>query len=129
MRVIKKGIGRTVVLIGSFAIKFPSFRNGVLHFVYGMLANLLEGERWGLSKSKYLAPVYITGPFGLFSINKRYKSLLARRLTSKELERLPFINFDNNGNNAAMDNGQIVLIDYGNPGMYLDILSVKEFTE
>lgn len=113
------GVNRTVIFIGSYAIKFPSFRNGIKYFVYGMLANMLEYEKWNLSKSPYLMPVYYRFPFGLFTVNKRYYNVLDRLLTKEELDKLPLINFDNNGNNAAIDNGQIIIIDYGNPGCYL----------
>lgn len=50
---------------------------------------------------------------------KRYDVPLGRRLTEVELQEIPFCEFDNNGQNAALDdNGRIVLIDYGNIDFY-----------
>lgn len=125
---VRTGANRTVLLIGAWAIKVPSFRNGVTYFVTGMLANLLERDRWRLSHHPNLAPVYLSLPFGLLNVCKRYRHIPARLLTKVELAQLPLIGFDNNGHNAAWEGGRIVAIDYGNADTYLDLSGEQQPT-
>lgn len=113
MRTVR-GMTRTVVLVGNWAIKFPSLRNGQLLFIYGMLGNLREHGHWSLYHHPNLAPVYHCGPLGLFLIMKRYRNVVTRRLLQNEIARLPFKGIDNNGTNIALDDGKFVLFDYGN---------------
>jgi len=97
----------------------PSFRNGSRYFVTGMLGNILECEHWKVTHHSNLAPVYHCGIIGLWLVMKRYKTILDRLLTNEELSQFPFLNIDNNGENIAIDDGILVLIDYGNVGWYL----------
>lgn len=131
---IKSGVSRIVLLIGRYAIKIPRCNRGDDFFVLGMQGNILERERWRASKRDYpnghpaLAPIYFCFPFGLLLIMKRYRMMLDRPLTREEIAALPFINVDNNGNNAALDEqGRIVIIDYGNCDMHY--VSTQTFTE
>lgn len=117
---IGRGISRTAFLVGNYAVKVPSFRHGVLYFVFGLLGNLLEYSHWQRSRHPNLAPVYWCAPFGLLLVMRRYRHLLDRLLTEEEKKQLPFINIDDNGRNVAIDtSGRLILFDYGNPGMYL----------
>lgn len=118
---IKQGVNRTVLLVGPVAIKFPSWRNGARYFVSGQLGNILEAEHWRMSQHPNLAQVYHRGPLGLWLVMKRYRFVLCRRLTERELETLPFINIDNNGHNVAVEESRLILLDYGNSDWYLDI--------
>lgn len=86
----------------------------------GMLANLLEDERWRLSHHRLLMRVYFCFPFGLFTINRAYKQF-DRTLTREEIDLLPIINVDNNGKNIGISEHGFVLLDYGNPDAYLVI--------
>lgn len=106
------------MLAGSYAFKVPSFRHGTLYFVMGMLGNLLERDIWRRSHHPMLAPLYVSAPFGLLNVYRRYRTLLRRTLTKAELATLPFINFDNNGHNIALEDGRLVVIDYGNLDAY-----------
>lgn len=108
------GVTRTVYAVGSVVIKVPRLRHGPRYFLYGMLSNLLEHNRWHLTRHPNLAPVYHCGPFGLWLVMKRYRRLLRRRLTACEREALPFTGIDDNGHNVAVDDGRLVLVDYGN---------------
>lgn len=116
---IALGVSRTALLIGPYAIKVPSFRNGARYFVLGMLGNILERDHWRMSHHPQLAPVYGRGPLGLWVVMKRYHCILDRLLTPEEQASFPFLGIDNNGANVAVDNGELVLIDYGNTGWYL----------
>lgn len=116
---INKGMGRIVISIGKYAIKFPSFHNGQQLFVMGMIGNLNESERWQNYAHPQLAQVYHCGPLGLWLVMKRYHNIVNRRLSKEERRDLPFIGIDDNGANIATDNGKLVLIDYGNADWYL----------
>lgn len=117
---ISHGVSRVVIGIGNIVIKLPSLLHGQQFFVHGMLGNLLEHEHWAVAHHPQLAPVYHCGPFGLWLVMRRYRQLLTRPLTREEMEAMPFIGIDNNGHNAAMEDGRIVLIDYGNLSWYYD---------
>lgn len=119
MRMITSGMSRTVFIIGNYAIKFPSMKNGQSFFVTGMLGNILEKEKWDRSKHPSLMQVYFCFPFGLFTINRAYKKILGRRLTEKELGIFPILNIDNTANNIAIEDNNLVLLDYGNCDAYL----------
>lgn len=86
-----------------------------------MYGNILEVDHWRKSRHPNLAPVYVVGPFGLWLVMKRYRTLVRRRLTAEEVDALPFIGLDNNGANVAWDNGRFVVIDYGESDWMLDL--------
>lgn len=112
---LRRGMSRTVLLIGPWAVKIPSARHGARLFVLGLLGNLNEAERWRLSHHPQLAPVVLCGPLGLWLVMRRYRQVLRRRLTPAERATLPFLGLDNNGANVARAAGRLVLVDYGNP--------------
>lgn len=123
----RRGVSRTVLLIGPWAVKLPSFRHGPVYFVYGLLGNLLEAERWALSRHKRLAPVLWCAPLGALLVMRRARGPVVGRLLSKaELAQFPFTDatggsgVDNNGHNVTVEPcGGLLLVDYGDPGMYL----------
>jgi hypothetical protein len=118
---IARGVNRFVVGFGNIVIKLPSLRYGSRYFVQGMLSNLLEHNHWHICKHPQLAPVYHCGPLGLWLIMRRYRHVLSRRLTEQERRTLPFIGIDDNGTNVAVDNGRLVLVDYGNVDWFYDV--------
>lgn len=115
---IKKGMNRVVLLIGRYAIKFPRYIDHQ-SFVRGILSNILESVRWKRSHHPALMPVLFTFPFGLLSIQERCDYILPRKLTQEEIDILPFVTVDNNGNNAGIHKGRIVVFDYGSHDMKL----------
>lgn len=116
---ICRGMSRTVLLLGSVAIKVPSLRNGPIFWLYGALGNALESERWQQTRHPSLGYVYWCAPFGLFLIMKRYQ-MLDRLLTRQEVH----LEIDNNGCNVGVEDGRPVLIDYGNPSWYVIVEGV-----
>jgi len=112
---IARGLTLTVLLIGSYAIKFPTLRS-MEYFLCGCLGNVLEYRRWHESNGDLrLAKVYYCAPLGLFAVQQRYSHYLHRALTEQERAGLPFrVVHDSNGNNFALHNGEIVVLDYGN---------------
>lgn len=123
---IKRGVSRTVLLVGRWAVKLPSWRNGAIFWLRGLLANCLEAERWQLSHHPHLARVIWCAPLGVIQVMVRYDRLVGVPLPQGALAVFPFIQpawcIDNNGANIAVaDDGRLILIDYGDDGMYLDI--------
>ena len=116
---IRRGMSRTVWLVGRWAIKVPRARHGARFFVLGMLGNLNEAERWRLLRHPRLAPVRACGPLGLWLVQPRYRHFLGRRLTRSERAAFPILNLDDNGANVAVGPTGLVLVDYGNPDWYL----------
>jgi len=118
------GVTRRVFFIGNFAIKFPNLQHGMRYFVMGMLGNILEREHWRLYQHPQLAPAYHCGPFGLWLIMKRYRNIVNRQLTEDERRALPFIGIDDNGTNIAIDNGKLILVDYGNHDWFYCVMEI-----
>jgi hypothetical protein len=117
---VARGASRLVLLVGPWAIKLPSWRNGTRYLVQGMLANMLEAERYRASQGdRRLMQVYACGPLGRFLLARRYRMTLTRRLTPDELRTLPLLNLDNNGHNVAVgDDGTLIALDYGDGECY-----------
>lgn len=113
------GVTRLVLLVGPVAVKVPNPRWGMIHLVRGMLANLYERERWAKSRHPMLTPTYVCLPFGLLAVQRRVPISVPGRLMREEVDRLPFIGYDNNGHNAGLLRGKLVLFDYGDCGVYL----------
>jgi len=111
-----------------FVIKFPTIRYGQRYLVDGMLNNLYErnqyktqhvGARYHPSENSKLGKTYFCGFLGLFLIMERYE-LLGRKLTKQEIKDLRIAGFDNHaGNIGVHENGEIVIIDYGDRGFYV----------
>lgn len=115
---MKHGMSRTVFLVGPFAMKVASLRNGWRFFIKGVLGNLLEAERWNGHPA--LARVYWCGLGGLVLVARRHGPVVGRRLSQEELRSLPVLNVDNNGHNVAYTRtGQFVVIDYGEGENYV----------
>jgi len=117
---IHYGMNRFVFTFGHYVIKFPIFWRDDQAFIRGLLSNILERVRYKLShKHPALMPIIYCFPFGLFLIMRRCPIILRRKLTTEELEELPFINIDNNERNMGIYKHHIVWFDYGNPDMRL----------
>lgn len=136
----KRGMTREVILIGPWAIKIPSFRNGKL-FLTGMLANMQERE-FSHTGWPELCPVKFYVPMGLLVMMPRCKPLsdaewesLDHRAFCSRSDPYAEINYDLvtgqiNGTHAdvasylipaehkrcsfGMLNGRVVAVDYGN---------------
>lgn len=127
MIINKRGICRTVLIFRRFVIKIPAVRHGQRYFVDGMLNNLYERNQYKTqhigasypSENSKLGKTYFCSFLGLFLIMERYE-LLGRKLKKQEIKDLRIEGFDNHqGNIGVRENGEIVLIDYGNRGFYV----------
>lgn len=73
-----KGSSRTVILLGDFAFKFPRLSS----FREGMRQNRNEWKH--RSRSKYLAHLYYSAPFGFLNIMERLAPLGVHFLNAEE---------------------------------------------
>lgn len=116
---IKKGTTRTVILVGSYAIKVPRFWHQYSGhrwkiFLRGILANIDESFWWKCAFQKEkLCPVLWKSPLGFILVMKR-----AEPLTEEEYDKEKFENefkllpLDNKMINFGKVENRIVLIDY-----------------
>lgn len=129
---IAQGMNRIVLLIGGYAVKIPNPRYGQEFFLRGMYNNVHERRTWlSSSKNEHLMPVFFMFPLGLFTICRRYRKTATKSLSRKQLKELQLIFFDNNGDNAAVDDrDRIVALDYGDASWIAEntqlIVSVDE---
>lgn len=115
---IRYGLSRMVILIGSYAIKIPNPFNGDGLFVTGMIGNILERSRWKeCNKHPMVAEQLYCFPLGLFAIMRRYDDM-GGEITQEEYESMPFLNIDIKRNNFARTTKGIIVLDYGNFDQY-----------
>lgn len=116
---IKKGTTRTVILIGSYAIKiprfwhkFPSHRWKI--FLRGILANIDENFWWKCAFQKEkLCPVLWKSPLGFILIMRRAAPLKEEEYDKEKLENdFKLLPLDNKLINFGKIENRIVLIDY-----------------
>lgn len=113
---IKYGCTRIVILIGSYAIKFPTWQYDPSLFLKGLLANYEEGyiykNRKHHKNHKYLCPVIFTGWLGCFLVMKRANVNVNQGLLQRFMKHRGVI-MDENFTNCGMLNNRPVIIDYG----------------
>ncbi len=114
---IRYGTTRTVLLIGNWAIKIPSFIEWRL-FLLGLLANMQE-RKFSATKWPELCPVLFGMPGGWFLVMRR-----AAPLSDAEWDALDpqifcapedhFVPAEAKRDSFGTLNGRIVAVDYGN---------------
>lgn len=112
MRICRTGITRTVVLVGTIAIKFPTLRYGYQKFLEGLLANLQERFWWREWPNDRLCPVLLASRWGFWLVMPFVEDIEEHEMPPRrEFTDLPLdYKADNFG---RMDDGRIVLRDYG----------------
>lgn len=115
MRIIKTGITRHVILIGTFAIKVPHFEYGWEKFLFGLLGNMQE-TRFSKTKDSRLCPILFSMPGGFLNIARRAE-LLDRNITTKEYKKFKtgdiIIPVEKKSDSFGFLDGKLVAIDYG----------------
>lgn len=109
---MKKGNTRLVFLVGSVAVKVPTPFSGARQLLFGLLANVLEAERWRdwSEHRDHLVPVRWCAPLGLLLVMDRTEPV-DEMMSDEMLDRLPFLEVDKwPGNHDRRDR----LLDYGN---------------
>lgn len=116
IKVNKKGFSRTVILIGRYALKFPSFQSHK-SFLYGCYCNWIERmfyKNWNIYgidlRHKYAPSIYCFA-FGLLQIQKRCVEL-NRNLTTDEIDYFKDVTSDIKKENFGYYNNKLVCLDY-----------------
>lgn len=109
---VRRGITRTVWLIGPWAVKFPSLRYAGAFFFKGCFANLSEAWLWNDKKDKryWMAPVLWCGWFGLFLVMRRCEEV--KSCSDWEYPIIFHNDMDIKPENIGILNGRHVWIDY-----------------
>lgn len=105
------GVTRSVLLIGPYALKFPSVRYGWGKFLQGLLSNMCERQFKPLAAKYRLAPIVFGVPGGWLTVQRRCESL-----TDDEWEQIGDWNgmdCDFKRENFGTLEGHVVLLDYG----------------
>lgn len=112
MKVHRNGVTRTVVTVGSIAIKLPVMRYGYCLFLQGLLANLHERFWWrATGQDARLCPVLMGCPLGTFVVMRLANDIGEDQLPPRDaFEGLPL---DYKADNFGLLDGNVVLRDYG----------------
>lgn len=117
MKLIRHGITRDVLLIGKYALKFPSVKYRLRYFRKGMTANQIENllwrrfSKWGYTITSQLCPSLWCAPLGLLQVQLRADPL-GREPGPKEQVVLWKWSTDHKAENYGLLNGRVVCIDY-----------------
>jgi hypothetical protein len=117
---IKYGCTRVVLLIGKYAIKFPSFETGYIGFLKGILNSLEECSITKWNPAVSVSKTLYCNCTGLFLIAERAREVKNIDLYKVELERLCTLSPDESDfymDDARPDNfgyidGRLVKVDY-----------------
>ncbi|QBO61594.1 hypothetical protein G17_00098 [Escherichia phage vB_EcoM_G17] len=122
MNIDLKGATRTVILIGEYAIKIPTFKSWKL-FLTGMIANLNERSwmQYSNRSDSSICPTLWSSCTGLVTVQKRCKPVQHRGLFWVELCALAlnselstdFFYSDAKPENFGYLGGKLVKLDYG----------------
>lgn len=119
------GVTRTVILIGSYAVKFPCVHHNYAMFIEGIRSNLAEGRFVGYDPRAPIAKTLYSNRFGLLNIQERVRPVSRKnKLFRLSLQELclgsDFFNRDFILDDPKPDNfgytaeNKLVKIDYGN---------------
>lgn len=113
---VRAGVFRTVLLVGSVAIKVPNLRK----VTAGMRCNRWEREMWRIWRPKFgwenLCPIGCADPLGLIVIMSRAEQPVStEEMDSADTDDYPDIHveFDKPANWGRLPGGRIVAVDYG----------------
>jgi hypothetical protein len=116
MKILRGGATRVVILVGSLAVKIPSFHSW-RSFLRGLLANMQEREWWRYFRDEKLCPVRGSIPGGWLVIMSRCEPLDEPLSTTEYLEFIDGNNLclpvEHKGSSFGVLRGRIVTIDYG----------------
>lgn len=114
---ICRGATRTVLLVGKYAIKMPSFVEYRL-FLHGLLANMQEVS---FSKTGWpeLCPVYFYIPFGIMTVMPKCEPLTKEQFDNFDYDKFTIHDdyvltyIEHKIDSFGILNNKIVAVDYG----------------
>ena len=113
----RKGVTRTVLLIGRYAFKFPKMRYGWRLFLLGLLGNMQEVV---FSKTRWpeLCPIVFAIPGGWLVVMRRARILTPAEFAELDLEVWASGNggsipYEKKADSFGWLDGRIVVVDYG----------------
>ena len=121
----KYGTTRKTLLIGKYAIKFPTASIDRKKFLRGMLSNCIEADMSRCTTAK-VTKIYWCGLFGLIQISERLEpvsNLLEfiedlDDLCAREPNREEFYSYDSHADNFGYNQkGELIKQDYASPFM------------
>lgn len=123
MEINKKGVTRTVILTGRYALKFPSLHHTYAMFIEGIKANLNEGRFVGFDRRAPIARTLYSNRFGLLNIQERvrpvrhaglFKLALCEMCRKSDFFSESFLMDDAKPENFGYSPTGLVKLDYGN---------------
>lgn len=116
IRLIRKGCYRSVILIGKYAIKIPTFTEWRL-FLHGLLSNIKEKKLWKYTHDIQLCPVLWSCPGGFLNIAERVIEVTRDEWQEIPREYLLKISMgfpvEQKPESFGWMNGRLVILDYG----------------
>lgn len=113
---IEYGCSRTVLLIGNYAFKFPSFLYLWKHFLNGLLHNMQE-VTFSNMQLPYLCPVLFYLPGGFLNVMPRCRELTESEYLKLGIQshfnRISIITIENKSSSYGWYKGKVVAFDYG----------------
>lgn len=108
------GGSRTVLLIGPWAIKFPTLRYGWVIFLKALLANIQEATIWdNCWYDDRLCPVFWLSPGGFCLIQQRVDRVCTYEDPTPDYSRFQGLPKDHKPDNFGWLKGRLVMLDYG----------------
>lgn len=112
----RHGCTRTVLLVGTWAIKAPSCRMGLTEFLMGWCGNREEAHKWAhrgmWPQQDLMCPVLHCWLLGLVLVMRRAEEVEYEELNNTELEPLRIITADLHSGNVGRLDGRLVVLDY-----------------
>lgn len=107
---VRRGMTRTVVLVGRYAIKLPLGRSWRM-CLYGLLSNMQEAA-WGRLRLPVLCPVVWAVRGGWLVVMRRTLPYPADwPLPDEVAQHYPWVDFK--AENFGLLEGRVVVVDYG----------------
>lgn len=109
---IRRGTTRDVVLVGSYAFKFPTLASW-RQFLGGLLANLCEYDWWksGFMRD-HLCPITFRLPGGFLVVMRRASPLTKEEYDGTDFDDFAGLPMDNHIENFGKLDGRTVMVDY-----------------
>ena len=111
MRIITRGVTRTVIIIGNYVFKFPCLHYKWDNFLTGLLCNIQEIKFKNLSDK--LCPILFYLPGGFLNVMPKCKMISEDEFYTLDLKDYINLPIEFKQDSFGKLNNKIVAIDYG----------------